>query len=106
VVAGVIAEAVVFAVVFPVRDVFGQTAFLASILIGSAVMPFLLALWACRRATLQVLLQGTLVGVVAAIVYLIIAWGQTEPLLYKIAHGLKVVGGAAGGFVASRRSRA
>jgi hypothetical protein len=43
------------------------------------------------------------VGIVAALVYMAIAWGQPEPLLYKIAHGLKVVGGIAGGLVASRR---
>jgi len=43
------------------------------------------------------------VGVVAALFYLAIAWGQPQPLLYKIAHGLKIAGGAAGGVVASRR---
>ena len=32
-------------------------------------------------------------------------WG-TRPLLYKIAHGLKVVGGVAGGAVAARRKPA
>jgi hypothetical protein len=32
-----------------------------------------------------------------------LAWGQPQPLLYKIAHGLKLVGGMAGGIVASRR---
>jgi hypothetical protein len=31
------------------------------------------------------------VGIVAALFYLGLAWGQ--PLLYRIAHGLKVVGG-------------
>jgi hypothetical protein len=45
-----------------------------------------------------------LVGVVAALVYLIVAWGQPEPLLYKIAHGLKLVGGLLGGVLAARRA--
>jgi len=45
------------------------------------------------------------VGVVAALFYLAIAWGQPQPLLYKVAHGLKIVGGAAGGLMASRRQR-
>jgi hypothetical protein len=35
-----------------------------------------------------------------------LAWGQPQPLLYKIAHGLKIVGGMAGGVVASRRRSA
>jgi hypothetical protein len=29
--------------------------------------------------------------------YVIVAWGQPEPFLYKVAHGLKLVGGLLGG---------
>jgi hypothetical protein len=50
-------------------------------------------------------IHGLLVGVVAALVYLIVAWGQPEPLLYKIAHGLKLLGGLLGGVVAAQRAR-
>jgi uncharacterized membrane protein YdcZ (DUF606 family) len=46
------------------------------------------------------MLHGLLVGVVAALLYLIVAWGQPEPLLYKVAHGLKLVGGLLGGLFA------
>jgi hypothetical protein len=46
------------------------------------------------------------VGLVAAVIYLGMAWGQPQPLLYKISHGLKVVGGLCGGVVASRRRAA
>ena len=100
---GFLAELSVFAVVFPVRSLFGQRAFLASILIASAVMPFIFALWVCRRVNSELVLHGALVGVVAALIYVGLAWGQPEPLLYKIAHGLKFLGGIAGGLVASRR---
>jgi hypothetical protein len=100
---GFFAELLVFAIVFPVRHFFGERAFLASILMASAAMPFLLAIWVCRSVESSFGLQGALVGVVAALIYLILAWGQPEPLLYKVAHGLKVVGGVAGGVVASRR---
>jgi len=100
---GVLAEMAVFAIVFPVLHFFGQRAFLAAILIASAAMPFLFALWVCRRVTSCFVIHGAIVGIVAALVYVAIAWGQPEPLLYKIAHGLKVVGGVAGGLVASRR---
>ena len=103
---GFLAELLVFAIVFPVRHFFGERAFLASILIASAAMPFALAIWVCRRAESGFVLQGALVGVVAALIYLIIAWGQPEPMLYKVAHGLKVVGGLAGGAVGSRRKPA
>jgi hypothetical protein len=100
---GFVAELMVFAIVFPVLYLFGQRAFLASILIASAVMPFILAVWVGRGIEARFVLHGALVGVVAALIYLGIAWGQPQPLLYKIAHGLKIVGGMAGGAVASRR---
>lgn len=97
-----LAELLVFAVVFPTLHFFGQRAFLVSILVASAVMPFLFALWVGRHIDSGFVLHGALVGVVAALFYLALAWGQPEPLLYKVAHGLKVVGGIAGGVVASR----
>src|SRR5258705_9999305 len=102
-VGGFLAELLVFAVVFPVLYLFGQQAFLASILIASAVMPFIFAVWVGRRIESRFVLHGALVGLVAAVIYMGLAWGQPQPLLYKIAHGLKVIGGAAGGVVASRR---
>lgn len=100
---GFLAELLVFAVVFPVRHFFGQQAFLISILIASAVMPFLLALWVGRRVESRFALHGALVGLVAALIYTALAWRQPQPLLYKVAHGLKIVGGMAGGIVASPR---
>lgn len=100
---GFLAELCVFAIVFPTLHFFGQQAFLASILIASAAMPFLFALWVCRRVESRFILHGALVGIVAAVFYLALAWNQPQPLLYKVAHGLKVVGGVAGGAVASRR---
>ena len=101
---GLLAELCVFAVVFPVRSLFGQQAFLVSILIASAVMPFVFAHWVGRHIESAFVLNGTLVGVVAALFYLVLAWGQPQPLLYKIAHGLKLVGGVAGGLLASHRA--
>ena len=103
---GFVAELLVFAIVFPVLYFFGQRAFLASILIASAVMPFISAIWVGSRIQAHFVLHGALVGVVAALIYTVIAWGQPQPLLYKIAHGLKVLGGAVGGLMASRRKRA
>ena len=100
---GFLAELLVFIIVFPVLYLFGQQAFLAFILIASFVMPFILAIWVGKRIASGFVLHGALVGLVAAGIYMVIAWGQPQPLLYKIAHGLKVVGGAAGGIVASRR---
>jgi hypothetical protein len=105
-VGGFLAELMVFAIVFPTRSLFGQRAFLASILMASAVLPFLFAVWVGRRINSLFVLHGALVGLVAALIYLGLAWGQPQPLLYKIAHGLKIVGGMAGGVVASRQRSA
>ena len=102
-VGGFLAELLVFAIVFPVRYLFGQRAFLASVLIASAMLPFLFAVWVGRHIDSRFVLHGALVGVVATLIYLGLAWGQPQPLLYKIAHGLKLVGGAVGGLLASRR---
>src|SRR3984957_13892179 len=96
-VGGVCAELAVFAIVFPVLHFWGQTAFLASILVTSAALPFIFALWVDRRVESHFVLHGLMVGVVAALMYVIVAWGQPEPLLYKVAHGLKLLGGLLGG---------
>jgi len=101
---GVAAELIVFAIVFPVQHIFGQQAFLTAILIASFVLPYLAALWVCREVKSDMVLHGALVGLVAALFYLVIAWGQPEPLLYKIAHGFKPVGGWLGGNMAERRA--
>jgi hypothetical protein len=102
---GILAELTVFAIVFPVRYAFGEQAFLASILLATTVMPFVFALWVARRVESRLMLHGALVGLTAALLYIGLSWGQPQPLLYKISHGLKIVGGAAGGLVASRRLR-
>jgi putative membrane protein (TIGR04086 family) len=70
---------------------------------GSFVMCFLGALWVCRRIETHFLLHGTLVGVVAALIYVSLTRAQPEPFAYIVAHALKFLGGACGGFVARRR---
>src|SRR5437879_10059210 len=66
-------------------------------------MCFLGALWVCRRIESHFILHGTLVGVVAALIYIALTRAQPEPLAYLVAHALQLVGGACGGFVAQRR---
>jgi putative membrane protein (TIGR04086 family) len=69
---------------------------------GSFIMCFLGALWVCRRIESHFILHGTLVGVVAALIYVALTRAQPEPLAYIVAHALKLVGGACGGFVSQR----
>lgn len=56
-------------------------------------------------SSLIFVLHGLLVRLVAALVCMIVAWGQPEPFLYKVAHGLKLAGGLLGG-LSSRRMAA
>ena len=70
---------------------------------GSAITCFLGAFWVCRRVTSRFILHGTLVGVVAALIYIGLTRAQPEPFAYVVAHALKLAGGACGGFVAGRR---
>jgi hypothetical protein len=103
---GFAAEFLLVVLVSAVRGAFGETAFLVSILAGSAAMPFLLALWVCRSGRPHAMLNGALVGGVAAALYILLftitAPGQSQPLLYQAAHVLKVLGGLSGGFVVTR----
>jgi putative membrane protein (TIGR04086 family) len=70
---------------------------------GSFITCFLGALWVCRGIESRFVLHGTLVGVVAALIYVALTRAQPEPFAYIVAHVLKLVGGACGGFVTQRR---
>ena len=69
---------------------------------GSFVLCFLGALWACRQIESHFILHGTLVGVVAVLIYVGLTRAQPEPFAYLVAHALKLTGGACGGFIAQR----
>ncbi len=103
---GFLAEASVFAVVIPVFSIFGQHALLYAAPVASLVMCFLFAIWVGRRLESRFILHGMLVGVVATLLYVGLTLVRPEPLAYLVAHGLKILGGAGGGFVAGQRRKA
>jgi len=105
-VGGFLSELLVFATAFSVLFLFGQSAFLASVVIASGLMPLVFAWWVGRVLESRFMLHGALVGLVAALLYTSVAWGQPQPLLYQVAHGFKIAGGMAGGWLAQRRWRA
>jgi peptidoglycan/LPS O-acetylase OafA/YrhL len=63
---------------------------------GSFLTCFLAALWVGRRIESRFILHGILVGVVAALIYLLLTRLQPEPFAYIVAHALKLAGGACG----------
>ncbi len=101
---GFLAELLVFVIVIPLSMVAGQASLLYSAPPASFVGTFVFGWWVARKAPKKRVLHGTLVGLVATALYIAITRGQPEPTAYIIAHGLKILGGIAGGWVAARRS--
>jgi hypothetical protein len=106
-VGGFLAEAAVFAVVIPVFLLFGEHAVHYAVPPACLVMTFLFAVWVGRRIESHFVLHGIVVGVVATLLYVGLTLARPEPLVYVVAHGLKLAGGAAGGrFAEMRKTKA
>jgi putative membrane protein (TIGR04086 family) len=69
------------------------------------VLTALFGYWVARKAGNRFILHGLLVGVIAALIYIGLTWGKSLPMAYVISHFLKVLGGAAGGFLAQMKAR-
>jgi putative membrane protein (TIGR04086 family) len=102
-VGGSLAELSVIAFVIPISRLFGQHSLLYVAPPASMVACFLFALWVGRRIDSRFVLHGVLVGVVATLIYVALTRAQPEPWPYLVAHALKILGGAAGGFVTGRQ---
>jgi hypothetical protein len=76
-------------------------------LIASFASIYLFTLWVCRWLESRFVLHGVLIGLVAFSLFLLLIFvgsGSIEqPVLYWVAHGLKILGGVTGGAVAQRR---
>lgn len=100
---GLLAEVALIIAIVPLGLRFGDNFLHYTAPPGSFITCFLGAFWVCRRIESHFILHGTLVGVVAALIYVGLTRAQPEPFAYLLAHVLKLVGGASGGFVAKRR---
>jgi hypothetical protein len=120
-VAGVLAETAIFAIFFllllgatlagvPEMARPGSTLDFVDAIVASFAMPFLLTLWAGKRIESRFVLHGALIGLVGVVLFGVVILAATrslaQPPLYLVAHGLKVLGGVAGGVVAERRKAA
>jgi len=99
-------ELAIFVIAIPLSLLVGQESLTYSAPAASFVAAFAFGLWVARKAPQQRVLHGALVGVVAMLIYVGMSLGQPEPIAYVVAHVLKVLGGAAGGFVALQRASA
>jgi putative membrane protein (TIGR04086 family) len=100
---GLLAEVALILAIVPLGSRLGDNFLHYTAPPGSFITCFLAALWACRRIESHFILQGTLVGVVAALIYVALTRAQPEPFAYIVAHALKLAGGACGGFIAQQR---
>jgi putative membrane protein (TIGR04086 family) len=102
---GFLAEVLLIAAVVPGFVLGSEPTVIWSAVIGAPIVTFLAALWVCRPLESTFVLHGTMAGLAAMVIYLIpmLASGQEQPMVYWVAHGLKVAGGAAGGMFAARR---
>jgi len=99
---GFLAEAALILLVIPIAIKWGQHPLLYLAPVGSLVLCFLFGFWVGRGVKLRFVLHGLLVGAVAMMIYLALTRLQPEPWPYIVAHGLKLVGGASGGWLAGR----
>ena len=103
---GFLSELAVIAVFIPATVLLGEAPGMYAAVGGSLVMPFLFGILTVRKVKSHLPLHGMLVGAVGILIYVGLTRAQPEPVLYIIAHGLKLLGGAAGGyFVHKRRER-
>jgi len=82
---------------------------LLSSFLALGVLMLLGGFWVGRKATSNKILQGSLVGVVGVLFYLIVSFALMDSekfstgLQFWIEHLAKIGGGATGGFLASRK---
>ena len=100
---GFLSEVAVFAVFLPATVLLGEQPGMYSAVIASLVMPFFFGMWAAAKLKSRFVLHGMLVGGVGILIYVGLTRAQPEPLLYIVAHGLKLLGGGVGGFVIQKR---
>jgi hypothetical protein len=102
---GLFIELMMLAIVVPVNSVSERTAYyLVPILAPTTA--FIFGKWAAKPLHSHFVLHGVLVAVVASVIYITLttAAGVPVPLLYHLSHGLRLLGGAAGGAYAGKHT--
>jgi len=77
-------------------------------MVSSFGMVFVFTLWVGKRIESGFVVHGMLIGLVGILLFLALIFALSgsiaQPLLYVVAHGLKLLGGIAGGLVAQKRT--
>jgi hypothetical protein len=112
-VAAVLYEVVLVAVTVVITMFIPIEAILPAVPAVVFIVGFPFGMWAARKAESGFVLHGTLVGVVATVIYLALILGQFGsltpviemygPVSFFLANALKILGCAAGSYAAGRR---
>jgi hypothetical protein len=105
---GILAECLLILAVIPMRMAGASEAAVTDLAVGGSFIAFVAAGWWLGRSLPRPILHGTLMGLVAAIFYtaialigrLFVADAPPTPFIYYVAHALKLLGGATGGWLA------
>ena len=108
-------EAVLFAVLVPIQQLLGPTAWFAAVAIGCFVFGYAAGRWVARGVTSRLALHGFLVGAVATLIYLAICALASGGIpaaaavygmpLYMLNNALRIAGCALGAVHQGHRSR-
>ena len=109
---GFLAELILVVLVIPIRAFGGPESAVTVVAVAGSFFVFVPVAWWLCRSVAQPVLHGALMGAAAAAIYMLLAlFGQffmpdapPMPLIYYVAHVLKIAGGAAGGWLALRRA--
>lgn len=111
---GILAEVILILIVIPMRVAAASETAVTDVAVAGSFLAFVPVAWLMTRSLGRAVLHGVLMGAVAALFYTLLAVvGQLfvkdappMPFIYYVAHGLKLLGGAAGGWLAQRSAMA
>jgi hypothetical protein len=107
---GMVAEAILFALVILTNLAGGGQRAITIVAVAGSYLAFVPVAWWLGRSLSRPMLHGALMGAAAAAIYVLVGVvgrqfvrdAPTMPLIYYVAHMLKLLGGATGGWLAQR----
>ena len=109
---GFLAELILILVVIPIRLAGGGDTAITVVAVAGSFIVFVPVAWSLCRSVARPILHGALMGAAAAAIYLLLTLvgkifvpdAPPAPFIYYVAHVLKVAGGAAGGWLVTRKA--
>ena len=110
---GFLAEMILMVVVIPMRLLGSGDGPITAVAVAGSYVVFVPVAMLLTRSLTRPVLHGVLMAAAAVAIYLVLQTLQQNfdpnapgvPLVYYLAHMLKLAGGATGGWLAQRRSR-